>query len=121
MVGDLITTEDGSNIQLDSTCVVCMGAPRVGLLNTLRYAWEGMAKDTTNDRSTVTYSEALLELRIYVVDIGINEVWRAYGEQLGLATWAGLDFGFKWAVALRLAQEVDDEDDEDDGDREYDA
>jgi hypothetical protein len=98
-----------------------MGAPRVGLLNALRYSWGGMAKETTNERSTVTYSEALLELRIYVVDIGINEVWRAYGEQLGLATGTGLDFGFKWAVELRFAQEIDGElDEEDDSEREDD-
>ena len=123
MTGDLITTEDDSSIQLDATCVVCMGAPRVGLLNALRYAWGSMAKDTANSAG---YSEALLELRTYVVDIGINEVWKAYGEQLGHTTGSGLDFGFKWAVALRLAQDVDeedeedDEDDEDDGEREDD-
>jgi hypothetical protein len=94
-----------------------MGAPRVGLLNALRYAWGSVAKEPAN---AAAYSEALLELRTYVVDIGINEVWRAYGEQLGHTTGSGVDFGFKWAVALRLAQDVDEEDDEDDGEREDD-
>lgn len=89
-----------------------MGAPRVGLLNALRYACDEVGKDT----SAASYSESLLEMRTYVVDIGINEVWRAYGGQLGHTTGSGLEFGFKWAIALRLAQDVDEDDDEDDED-----
>jgi hypothetical protein len=85
-----------------------MGAPRVGLLNALRYAWANVAND-----GTTIYNESLLEMRIYVVDIGINEVWTAYGEPLGLATGTGLDFGFKWVVSLRLMQDAEEEDDED--------
>jgi hypothetical protein len=92
-----------------------MGAPRAGLLNALRYAWGSLSEDAT---SSLGYSEALLELRVYAVDIGVNEVWRAYGEQLGVATETGLDFGFKWSMALRLAQEIQEDDDEDDGERE---
>jgi hypothetical protein len=106
------------SIQIDSTCVVCMGAPRAGLLNALRYAWGSLSEGAASSHG---YSDALLELRVYAVDIGINEVWRAYGEQLGVATGTGLDFGFKWAIALRLAQEIEEEDDEDDGEREDDG
>jgi hypothetical protein len=84
----------------------------------MRHAWGSLATEDTNGRSSSIHNEGFLGLRIYVVDIGINEVWTAYGEQLGLAAGTGLDFGFKWAMTLRVAQEINDEDEgdnEDDG------
>jgi len=49
-------------------------------------------------------TEALLGATIYAVDTGINEVWKVYGEQLGLADGLGVDFGTKWYIPLRLEQ-----------------
>jgi hypothetical protein len=49
-------------------------------------------------------TEALLGVTVYAVDIGINEVWKGFGQQLDLATGSGVDFGMKWFMTLRLEQ-----------------
>jgi hypothetical protein len=88
-----------ASIQMRSSIVACMGAPRSGLLNAMRSSQA---------------PQQLLDLKIYVIDIGINEVWKSYGEQLDLATGAGVEFGLSWFTTVRLSEDEEEDDDDDD-------
>jgi enhancer of mRNA-decapping protein 3 len=107
--GEFTVTEKSSRIQLRSSNIVCMGAPRTGLLIALRNAWITYKADAASERQSSPQVEALLGGSIRVVDIGINEVWKEFGQQLGLATGSGVDFGLQWYITLRLDQENNDE------------
>jgi len=81
-----------------------MGAPRIGLLTALRNAWTSWTSDSTTSKQHSMLTEALLGVTVYAVDIGINEVWKQYGQELELATGSGVNFGMKWFMTLRLDQ-----------------
>ena len=87
-----------------------MGAPRSGLLTALRNAWTSWSSDSATGRQHSPQTEALLGVTVFVVDIGINEVWKAYGQQLDLATGSGVDFGMRWFMTLALDQNDEDND-----------
>ncbi|KAF2670399.1 YjeF N-terminal domain-like protein [Microthyrium microscopicum] len=99
--GEILSTETSSRVHMHSSYIVSMGAPRTGLLVALRNAWSVFTAEGARNYSSA-WTEALLTVAVYVVDIGINEVWRAFGQQLGLATGSGVDFGMKWYRTLRL-------------------
>lgn len=70
---------DGSRLCVNGSSVVCLGAPKTGVLNTLlsgeAHSWN-----------------------ITVADIGIPQiVWRKYGTRRR----HGIDFGNRWVVPLR--------------------
>lgn len=70
---------DGGRLCVDSTSVVCLGAPKTGILHAL-LAQEGPS------------------WKLSVADIGIPQiVWRKYGTRRR----HGIDFGNRWVVPLR--------------------
>lgn len=70
---------DGGRLCVNSKSVVCLGAPKTGILNAL------------------LSGEALSNLA--VADIGIPQiVWRKYGTRRR----HGIDFGNRWVVPLRF-------------------
>jgi hypothetical protein len=89
-----------------------MGAPSTGLLNALRNSAIPLLASIENfTRAKDPNEVALRNARVYVTDIGINEIWKLYGEQLGLAPGNGMDFGLQWSMGLTLGQVDEDEDD----------
>lgn len=70
---------EGGRVCVSSKSVVCLGAPKTGIINAL-LAGEGL-----------TWS-------LSVADIGIPQiVWRKYGTRRR----HGIDFGNRWVVPLR--------------------
>lgn len=77
-IGD-VTTADGGQLCINGSSVVCLGAPKTGILNAL-LSGEG------------------LQWNVSVADIGIPQiVWRKYGTRRR----HGIDFGNRWVVPLR--------------------
>ena len=77
-IGD-ITTVDGGQLFINGSSVVCLGAPKTGVLNAL----------LSGDGQSWNLS---------VADIGIPQiVWRKYGTRRR----HGIDFGNRWVVPLR--------------------
>ncbi|OOQ85523.1 YjeF N domain protein [Penicillium brasilianum] len=75
-----VTMVDGGRLCVNSSSVVCLGAPKTGILNALLIG-EGDSWNLT------------------VADIGIPQiVWRKYGTRRR----HGIDFGNRWVVPLRL-------------------
>lgn len=75
-----ITVADGGRLCVNSKSVVCLGAPKTGVINAL-LAGEGISSN------------------ISVADIGIPQiVWRKYGTRRR----HGIDFGNRWVVPLRF-------------------
>lgn len=93
-----------------------MGAPRVGLLAASKAAWTQYSVESGSGHTVPSYINDLLSAKLWVVDIGINRVWRSYGEDYGLASGLGVSFGTEWFSALHVSQlgmEEDEEEDED--------
>ncbi len=79
LIGEVTMVEDG-RVCVNSTSVVCLGAPKTGVVNAL-LAGEG------------------LSWKLSVADIGIPQiVWRKYGTRRR----HGIDFGNRWVVPLRF-------------------
>ena len=51
----------------------------------------------------------ILSVKLWVVDIGINRVWKTFGEEYGLASGPGVNFGLEWYCQLGVSQAEDDE------------
>jgi enhancer of mRNA-decapping protein 3 len=113
-VGEAVLAEEDSSIQMRSNVVVCMGAPRTGLLNAMRNAWGSWTLDLKTGASQSTVGEGFLALKVYVVDIGISEIWKSYGEQLELAPGPGPVFGMKWFLTLKVEEEYEEYEEEED-------
>lgn len=74
-----ITIADGARLCVNATSVVCLGAPKTGILNAL-------------------LSAERISWAVAVADIGIPQiVWRKYGTRRR----HGIDFGNKWVVPLK--------------------
>lgn len=75
-----VTIADGAPLCVNATSVVCLGAPKTGILNAL----------LSNERFSWT---------VAVADVGIPQiVWRKYGTRRR----HGIDFGNKWVVPLKF-------------------
>ncbi|CAG8051691.1 unnamed protein product [Penicillium olsonii] len=73
------TVADGARLCVNATSVVCLGAPKTGILNAL-------------------LSAERISWTVAVADIGIPQiVWRKYGTRRR----HGIDFGNKWVVPLK--------------------
>lgn len=69
---------EGSRLCISASSVVCLGAPKTGVLNAL-------------------VSGAAFDWNLTVADIGIPQiVWRKYGTRRR----HGIDFGNRWVVPL---------------------
>lgn len=96
ILGAKIVTDSDDDILIYSHIIVSMGAPRTGLLNFGRESWEKL---------TLEGMKPDFDANIYVVDIGINETWKAYGEEHDLTAGTGVDFGLKWFVKVKVEEE----------------
>lgn len=76
---------EGEPLEVRAKYIVCLGAPRTGLLKALQ---NGAGRDP--------------QWLIWVVDIGVNKPWR----EAGIAGGKGIKFGEHWAVQLRFAEEA---------------
>ncbi|KAJ5997401.1 hypothetical protein N7499_006205 [Penicillium canescens] len=75
-----MTLAEGGRLCVNATSVVCLGAPKTGILNAL-------------------LSGERLSWNVSVADIGIPQiVWRKYGTRRR----HGIDFGNKWVVPLKF-------------------
>ncbi|KAF2424243.1 YjeF N-terminal domain-like protein [Tothia fuscella] len=93
--GEAGLSEGGNdNLQVRANNVVCLGAPRIGLLRALQRA-----------STKVTSSPAdPLKWQIWVVDIGVNKAWK----QSGMASSRGVRFGNEWIVPLKVFEGAED-------------
>ena len=99
-VGDSPLLDSGSGssesafatpLEVRAKHVVCIGAPRTGLLRAL-HRTAALAS-----QSTSTGLEAK-NWQLWVVDIGVNKAWRNYGVSGGLE--GGVKFGGEWVVQV---------------------
>lgn len=79
-----MTLVEGARLCVNASSVVCLGAPKTGILNALT-SGEGASWSVT------------------VADIGIPQiVWRKYGTRRR----HGIDFGNRWVVPLRFQASI---------------
>jgi enhancer of mRNA-decapping protein 3 len=93
-IGESSHIDGGDSLQVRATDIVCLGAPRTGLLRALQ-------------RASVTATSApheILNWQIFVVDIGVNKAWK----QSGMASSRGVRFGTEWIVPLKLFEGAED-------------
>ncbi|KAH7380230.1 YjeF-related protein N-terminus-domain-containing protein [Phaeosphaeria sp. MPI-PUGE-AT-0046c] len=76
---------EGEPLEVRAKYIVCLGAPRTGLLKALQ---NGAGRDP--------------QWLIWVVDIGVNKPWR----EAGIAGGKGIKFGEHWVVQVRFANET---------------
>jgi enhancer of mRNA-decapping protein 3 len=75
---------EGEPLEVRAKYIVCLGAPRTGLLKALQ---NGTGRDP--------------QWLIWVVDIGVNKPWR----EAGISGGKGIKFGEHWVVQARFSQE----------------
>jgi len=75
---------EGEPLEVRAKYIVCLGAPRTGLLKALQ---NGTGRDP--------------QWLIWVVDIGVNKPWR----EAGISGGKGIKFGEHWLVQVRFAVE----------------
>ncbi|QDS76053.1 hypothetical protein FKW77_005544 [Venturia effusa] len=78
--------------------VVCIGAPRIGLLRALQRA-PFMLQSVKNGIAEA--AEKMMRCQVWVVDVGVNRAWK----QSGMANSKGVIFGRDWVVPLKLAED----------------
>jgi enhancer of mRNA-decapping protein 3 len=89
---------DGAEIlQVRTDHVVCIGAPRIGLLRALQ-------KASATITSAPTAATDPLHWQLWVVDIGVNRAWK----QSGMTSSKGIKFGGEWVVPLKLVDGPED-------------
>jgi enhancer of mRNA-decapping protein 3 len=94
------------SLQISTNHIVCIGAPRIGLLRALQKT--ALAKATTAGASSsliTPFSPELLNAQIWVVDIGVEKAWK----RSGLAGSRGVKFGGDWVVPVKLVEGVAEE------------
>jgi enhancer of mRNA-decapping protein 3 len=80
----LITEAEGQLLSMDAKKVVCLGAPKIGLLNAMALASE---------------SEVPASWEVSVADVGISTAaWQRHGSRRR----QGVEFGGEWVVNLRF-------------------
>jgi enhancer of mRNA-decapping protein 3 len=79
---------DDEALEVKAKHVVCIGAPRTGLLRALQKARMGAAVRPVN----------ALSWQIWVVDIGVNKAWKQCGIPGGAE--GGVKFGPNWVVSV---------------------
>ncbi|EDU42964.1 YjeF-N domain containing protein [Pyrenophora tritici-repentis] len=74
---------EGEPLEVRAKYIVCLGAPRTGLLRALQ---NGAGRDP--------------EWNIWIVDIGVNKPWRS----AGISGGKGIKFGEQWVVQARFEE-----------------
>ncbi|KAE9972374.1 hypothetical protein EG328_005066 [Venturia inaequalis] len=85
------------NVHVHADHVICIGAPRIGLLKSLQRATV-MVNSVKNGFAEA--AEKMLSCQVWVVDVGVNRAWK----QSGMANTKGVKFGSDWVVPLKLAE-----------------
>lgn len=94
IIGEAALMDGDSTLQVRANNVVCLGAPRIGLLRALQRA----------SLSITSAPADALNWHIWVVDIGVNKAWK----QSGMASSKGVRFGAEWIVPLKLYEGAED-------------
>ncbi|KAF2122906.1 YjeF-related protein N-terminus-domain-containing protein [Lophiotrema nucula] len=81
---------EGEPLEVRAKYIVCLGAPRTGLLRNL-------VRNKEDERSE--------DWLIWVVDIGINRAWKSAGISGAGGAGTGLKFGAEWVVQVRFEEE----------------
>lgn len=81
--------------------VICIGAPRIGLLRALQRA---TVMVNSVQHGLAQAAEETLSCQAWVADVGVNRAWK----QSGMASSKGVRFGSDWVVPLKLAEGVAD-------------
>ena len=85
---------DAASLEVRAKHVVCVGAPRIGLLRAIQKAHAGSASSANP-----------LGWQIWVVDIGVNRAWK----QCGIAGGAeGVRFGIDWVSQVKFVDGLED-------------
>lgn len=79
-------------LEVKAKHVVCVGAPRLGLLRALLKVHAGATSNTS-----------ALGWQIWVADIGVNRAWK----QCGLGSTEGVRFGTEWVSQVRFVDAVE--------------
>lgn len=95
----LVDATGADYLQIRADHVICIGAPRIGLLRALQKATV-MVKSVQH--AFAQTAEEMLNAQSWVVDIGVNRAWK----QSGLANSKGVRFGSDWVVPLKLTEGV---------------
>lgn len=85
-------------LHIQTNHIVCIGAPRIGLLR----AMQKTVLQKTVSPMPPQYSPELLKAQLWVVDIGVEKAWK----RSGLAGSRGVKFGKEWVVPVRLVEGV---------------
>jgi enhancer of mRNA-decapping protein 3 len=86
-------------LQIRADHVVCIGAPRIGLLRALQRA---SVLVNSVQHTTAQVAKEMLHAQTWVVDVGVNRAWK----QSGMASSKGVRFGNDWVVPLKLVEGV---------------
>jgi enhancer of mRNA-decapping protein 3 len=85
-------------LQISTNHIVCIGAPRIGLLRALQKIT--LTKNVPSMVNGSQFSPELLDAQIWVVDIGVEKAWK----RSGLAGSRGVKFGDDWVVPVKLVE-----------------
>lgn len=80
-------------LEVKAKHIVCVGAPRLGLLRALLKVHAGATSNTNP-----------LSWQIWVVDIGVNRAWK----ECGLGSTQGVRFGAEWVSQVQFVDAVED-------------
>jgi enhancer of mRNA-decapping protein 3 len=91
-----VSIVDGSQLYVKPRYVVCVGAPKRGLLEAI------IAGDQDNDEAAsanpALTDDLASEWKLFLVDIGFSQaVWKKAGTKIR----KGIDFGLEWVVEMR--------------------
>ncbi|KIW00308.1 uncharacterized protein PV09_08195 [Verruconis gallopava] len=94
----LLDPTTGTALQIQTNHIVCIGAPRIGLLRAMQKT--ALHKAAQSGSSAAQFSPELLNAQIWVVDIGVEKAWK----RSGLAGSRGVKFGSDWVVPIKLVE-----------------
>ena len=94
----MIDPTTAQTLQIATNHIVCIGAPRIGLLRALQKT--ALHKAAPSAAISAPFSADLLNAQIWVVDIGVEKAWK----RSGLAGSRGVKFGNDWVVPVKLVE-----------------
>ena len=94
----VIDPTTAQTLQIATNHIVCIGAPRIGLLRALQKT--ALHKAAPSAAISAPFSADLLTAQIWVVDIGVEKAWK----RSGLAGSRGVKFGNDWVVPVKLVE-----------------
>jgi enhancer of mRNA-decapping protein 3 len=100
----VIDPTTAQSLQIQTNHIICIGAPRIGLLRALQKI--AIQKSASIGGPASQYSVELLTAQIWVVDIGVEKAWK----NSGLAASKGIKFGSEWVVPVKLVDGLGGED-----------